>query len=83
MTTITQAIRNYLEPYWSDNFKLPDKNVIKTIEKEIFKVNKIDYEINEYHDSAAKKIIYHVFSWIEDGKLRTFDLLIEDKETLL
>ena len=79
MTTITQSIRNYLEPYWGDDFKLPDESVIKAIEEEIFKTNNIEYEINRYYDSAADDIIYHVFSWIENGKLKTFDLLIENK----
>ena len=82
MATITQTIRHYLEPYWSDDFKIPDISVIKTIENNIFKACGLDYAINNYQDSAADEIIYYVFSWIEDSKLQTFDLLIEGEEDL-
>ena len=82
MATITQTIRHYLEPYWNDDFKIPDVGVIKTIENNIFKACGLDYTINNYQDSAADEIIYYVFSWIEDGKLQTFDLLIEGEEDL-
>ena len=82
MATITQTIRNYLEPYWDDNFCISDVSVIKTIEDKIFKACGLDYVINNYQDSAADEIIYYVFSWIEDGKLQTFDLLIEGEEDL-
>lgn len=78
MATITQTIRNYLEPYWNDDFNISDESCIKTIE-EIFKACGLDYAINSYYDTSyADEIIYYVFSWVEDGKLQTFDLLIEN-----
>ena len=79
MATITQTIRHYLEPYYDNDFCLSDKNHIKTIENNIFKACGLDYAINQYQDTSyADEIIYYVFSWVEDGKLQTFDLLIEN-----
>ena len=80
MATITQTIRNYLEPYWNDRFCISDTDCIKTIEDKIFKACGLDYKINNFDAGTPRGTVltYYVLSWIEDGKLQTHELIVED-----
>ena len=76
--TFTQKIKNILEPYWTNDFTIEDFSCITKI-KTLFKDCGIDYTINTYCDFKNDyKITYYVLSWIEDNKLQTFDLAIEE-----
>lgn len=76
--TLTQKIRHILEPYWTNDYSIENHSCIAAIEK-MFKDCGINYAINEYLDHGpGYEITYYVFSWIEDGRLQTFDLTVEN-----
>ena len=76
--TLTQKIRHILEPYWTNDYSIEDHSCVAVIET-LFKDCGIDYAINSYYDYGRDyENTYYVFSWVEDGKLQTFDLIIEE-----
>ena len=77
--TLTQKIRNILEPYWTNDYSIEDHSCVAAIET-LFKDCGIDYATNSYYyyGGGDYEITYYVFSWVEDGKLQTFDLTIEE-----
>ena len=77
--TLTQKIRNILEPYWTNDYNITDHSCIAAIEA-LFKDYGINYATNSYYDYGGGdyEIIYCVFSWVENGKLQTFNLTIEE-----
>ena len=76
--TLTQKIRHILEPYWTNDYSIEDHSCVAAIET-LFKDCGIDYAINSYYDYGKDyENTYYVFSWVEDGKLQTFDLIIEE-----
>ena len=78
--TLTQKVRNIVSRYWinSHTLDITDHACVTEVEK-MFKDCGINYAINEYLDHGpGYEITYYVFSWIEDGKLQTFDLTVEN-----
>ena len=77
--TLTQKIRHILEPYWTEVYSITDHSCVAAIET-LFKDCGIDYATNSDYDYGGGdyEITYYVFSWVEDGKLQTFDLTIEE-----
>ena len=76
--TFTQKIRHILEPYETNDYSIEDHSCVAAIET-LFKDCGIDYAINSYYDYGGDyENTYYVFSWVEDGKLQTFDLTVEE-----
>lgn len=78
--TLTQKINRILSHYWVDSYSLDitDHACVTEVEK-MFKDCGINYAINKYLDHGpGYEITYYVLSWIEDGKLQTFDLTVEN-----
>ena len=78
--TLTQKVRNIVSRYWvnSHTLDITDHACVTEVEK-MFKDCGINYAINKYLDHGpGYEITYYVFSWVEDGKLQTFDLTIEN-----
>lgn len=80
--SITAQIEQIIKPYIG---KIEDKEaflcnaqVVTDIE-ELFLSQKVPYKMNENHCDCGPgyEQSYYVFSWIEEGKLKTYDILIE------
>lgn len=80
--SITEQIKEIIEPYicFSRDGKeeLYDSQVVIDI-KELFCSQNVPYQINENHCDCGPgyEQSYYVFSWIEDGELYTYDILLE------
>lgn len=80
--SITEQIKEIIEPYIcfsrSGKEELHDSQVAIDIE-ELFWTKKIPFQINENHCDCGPgyEQSYYVFSWIEDGELYTYDILLE------
>ena len=78
MMTLTHLINQILEPYCDEEEAIHNDRCIQEI-RELFKKHDITYAENcNYCDCGpAYEQYYYVFSWIEEGKLKTYDILIE------
>lgn len=79
--SITEQIEEIIKPYIvieDDEEYLCNAQVAIDIE-ELFWAKKIPYQVNENHCDCGPgyEQNYYVFSWIEDGELCTYDILIE------
>ena len=79
--SITEQIKEIIKPYIvieDDEEYLCNSQVAIDIE-ELFWARKVPYQINENHCDCGPgyEQKYYVFSWIEDGELVTYDILLE------
>lgn len=80
--TITEQIEEIIKPYLciddDGNATLHNAQVAIDIE-ELFWARKVPYQMNENHCDCGPgyEQSYYVFSWIEDGELYTYDILLE------
>ena len=79
--SITEQIEQIIKPYIvkiDDGEYLCDSQVAIDIE-ELFWARKMHYQMNENHCDCGPgyEQSYYVFSWLEDGELCTYDILIE------
>lgn len=76
---IIQKIMQILKPYWNEEFEIYDNTAcINEVEK-LFQDYELNYAINSYsHDNCGYTVTYYVFSWIEDNKVLTFEIIIDE-----
>jgi hypothetical protein len=78
---LTEQIEQIIKPYIVKieyREYLCNAQVITDIE-ELFCSQKIPYQMNENHCDCGPGYdqSYYVFSWVEDGELYTYDILLE------
>ena len=75
---IEQIVKPYIVEIENDEEYLCDAQVITDIE-ELFLSQEVHYQMNENHCDCGPgyEQSYYVFSWIEDGELYTYDILLE------
>lgn len=73
-----KQINSILEKYINEDGRIPNSDCIQEIE-ELFSSNNIDYAENDNWCDCGPgyKQRFYVFSWIENGKIQTYDILIE------
>ena len=79
--SITEQIEEIIKPYIVEidgGEYLCNSQVAIDIE-ELFWARKVPYQMNENHYDGGPgyEQSYYVFSWIEDGELCTYDILLE------
>ena len=79
--SITEQIKEIIKSYIvieDDEEYLCNSQVAIDIE-ELFWARKVPYKMNENHCDCGPgyEQSYYVFSWIEDGELCTYDILLE------
>lgn len=79
--SITKQIEEIIKPYI---IKIGNRKYLRNTQvaidiKELFQIRKVPYQMNENHCECRPgyEQSYYVFSWIEDGKLYTYDILLE------
>lgn len=73
-----EQINSILEKYINEDERITNSDCIQEI-KELFNSNNIDYvENNNWCDCGpGYEQWFYVFSWVENEKIQTYDVLIE------
>lgn len=73
-----KQINSILEKYINEDGRIPNSDCIQEIE-ELFSSNNIDYAENDNWCDCGPgyEQRFYVFSWIENEKIQTYDILIE------
>lgn len=79
--SITEKIEQIIQPYI---IKIGNREYLRNTQvaidiEELFWSQKVPFQINENHCDCGPGYdqSYYVFSWIEDGELYTYDILLE------